>query len=204
MSDVKMPLGVVFMTSILDPEFCCKWKRILPEEEACVFSSLIQVLASIHTLIQLFTTRHTLIRLLTRLDDQITCYTHSMSHATTSITGRCQSSVECQKRGASMAISMSKTLLLSFSGQWKCSFFSFLLLDKRGELSEIEQFDNYNLFVTTQFGKEGSRRIVCHSPGKRPQVQQSTFFLPPSTHACKDLTSFHHHQTKLSVLSKFW
>ena len=95
----KMPLGVVFTTSILDPEFCCKWKRILPEEEACVFSTFIQVLASIHTLIQLFTSRHTLIRLLTTLDDQITCYTHSMSHATTSITGRCQSSVECQKRG---------------------------------------------------------------------------------------------------------
>ena len=103
------------MTSILDPGFCCKkWKRILPEEEACVFSTLIQLLASIHTLIQLFTRRHTLIQLLTRLDDQITCYTHSMSHATASISGRCQSFVECQKRGSRVAISMSNVHASSF------------------------------------------------------------------------------------------
>ena len=58
-----------------------------------------------------------------------------------------------------------------------CRCVAFLPPGKSGESSEIEQFDNYNLFVTTQFGKEGSRRIVCHSPGRRPQVQQSTFFL---------------------------
>ena len=84
---------------------------------------------------------------------------------------------------------------------------AFLLLDKRGELSEIEQFDNYNLFVTTQFGKEGSLRIVCHSPGKRPQVQQSTFFLPPCLQRIDIFSSSSKNREStpnLGLLSKLW
>ena len=78
------------------------------------------------------------------------------------------------RRVTTAAISMSR-IFGQKNGSFPCV--AFLPPGKSGESSEIEQFDNYNLFVTTQFGKEGSRRIVCHSPGRRPQVQQSTFFL---------------------------
>ena len=137
-----------------------------------------------------------------------------MSHATR-ISERCQSSVKkkcpcfvllCSLsslfRGIAAVTQVTQNFNVQnssseFDGQYKTFLLlmsAFLLRDKRGESSEIEQFDNYNLFVTTQFGKEGSRRIVCHSLGKRPQVQQSTFFLPPR--GCKDLTSFHHHHQR--------
>ena len=78
------------------------------------------------------------------------------------------------RRATTVAISMSR-IFGQKNGSFPCV--AFLPPGKSGESSEIEQFDNYNLFVTTQFGKEGSRRIVCHSPGRTPQVQQSTFFL---------------------------
>ena len=133
-----------------------------------------------------------------------------MSHATR-ISGRCQSSVKKKCpcfillcflsslfRGiAAFSQYVTQNVQNSsseFDGQYKTFLLpmsAFLLPDKSSELSKIEQFDNYNLFVTTQFGKEGSPRIVCHSLGKRPQVQQSTFFLLPR--GCKDLTSAHHH-----------
>ena len=101
-----------------------------------------------------------------RMLKKITCSEHSVRHAT-SITSSVEEPPQWQFRCP------------EFFGQrnGSCPCVAFLPPDKCGESSEIEQFDNYNLFVTTQFGKEGSRRIVCHSPGRRPQVQQSTFFL---------------------------
>ena len=150
-----------------------------------------------------YSARHTLIQLLTRLDGQITCFTHPMSHATR-ITGRCQSSVNKRNEGGggnwwefffkknvggAGKFSIFRTLPPSFPVSENVFAAGFLLSDKTRRI--VRNWAIWQFVCNGSIWERGTgRRIICHSPGRRPQVQQSTFFsLLPSWRQRLDMFS---------------
>ena len=135
-----------------------------------------------------YSARHTLIQLLTRLDGQITCFTHPMSHATR-ITERCQSYVNKKIESNGGNFSIFRTLPPSFPVSENVFAAGFLLSDKTRRI--VRNWAIWQFVCNGSIWERGTgRRIICHSPGRRPQVQQSTFLsLLPSWRQRLDMFS---------------